>query len=97
MKPRLQAALWFLFSVVTLALAATPWYRTVDALLLSGMATLLLSLSALKVWEIWKSRGNPVEREKKGTIGQLYLFPRSWQRWILDEHDGNEQGKPQSK
>ena len=97
MKPRLRAVFWFLFSLVILGLSATHGYRVLDRLLLFAMATLLLTLSALKIWEIWKSRGNPDERENKGMLGQLYLFPRSWQRWILDEHDDDERGKPRSK
>ncbi len=85
---------WFLFSLVILGLSATPGYRVVDRLLLFGIATLLLTLSVFKILEIWKSRGNPNERENKGMLGQLYLFPRSWQRWILDERDDDKGGKP---
>ena len=97
MKRRLRAVFWFLLSLAILGLSATHVYELVDRLFLFGMATLLLTLSVLKIWEIWKSRGNPDEREKRGMLGQLYLFPRSWQRWILDEHDDNERGKAQSK
>jgi len=94
---RLRAVFWFLFSLVILGMSAKPGYKVVDRLLLFAMATLLLTLSALKIREIWKSRGNPVQRENKGMLGQLYLFPRSWQRWILDKRDEDERGKPQSK
>jgi hypothetical protein len=97
MKRRLRAVFWFLFSLAILGLSASRIYSAVDQLLLFGMAALLLTLSVLKVWEIWKSRGNPAERENKGMLGQLYLFPRSWQRWILDEHNDDERGKPLSR
>src|SRR5262245_12102569 len=82
---RFRALFWFLVSLTILGLSAIPGWWVVDRLLLSVMATLLLALSALKVREIWKSRRNPNERENKGMLGQLYLFPPSWQRWILDE------------
>jgi hypothetical protein len=95
MKRRLRAVFWFLLSLVILGLSATPRYQVVDRLLLFAMATLLLTLSMLKIREIWKSRANPDERENKGMLGQLYLFPRSWQRWILDERADDERGKPQ--
>jgi hypothetical protein len=97
MKRRLRAVFWFLFSLMILGVSTLPGYRVVDRVLLSGMGVLLLILSVLKIQDIWKSRGNPEVRESKGMIGQLYLFPRSWQRWILDERDGDERGKPQSK
>lgn len=93
-KSRVRALFWFLFSLVILGLASTPAYGVVDRLLLVGMATLLLTLSVLEIREVWKSRGNPTERENKGMLGQLYLFPRSWQRWIMDEHDDKKGGKP---
>ena len=96
MKSRLRAVFWFLVCVLILGLSATPGYKVIDRLLLFGMATLLLTLSVLKNREIWKSRGNSHERENKGMLGQLYLFPRCWQRWILDEH-GEDEGKTQSR
>jgi hypothetical protein len=95
MKPRLRAVLWFLFSLVILGLSATLGYKTVDSLLSFGTVTTLLALSALRVWQIW--RANPDKGESKGMSGQLYLFLRSWQRWLLDEHDDHEKGKNQSK
>jgi len=41
-------------------------YPVVDSLLLFGIATLLLTLSVRKIWEIWKSRGNLDEVKNKG-------------------------------
>ena len=96
MKSRLRAVFWFVLSLAILALSATPGYRVADGLLLFGIAILLLTVSALKIWEIWRSRANPDKRESKGMMGQLYLFPRSWQRWILDERD-HERDKPESR
>jgi hypothetical protein len=94
MRSRLRAVFWFLLSLVILGLSATPGYWVADRLLLFGMATLLLTLSVFKIWEIWKSRGKPDEQEGKKMLGQLYLFPRSWQRWILDERESDEPGEP---
>ena len=95
MKPRLRAVLWFLFSLVILGLSATPGYRIVDNLLSFGTVTTLLALSALKVWQVWKA--NLDKGESKGMSGQLFLFLRSWQRWLLDEHDDDEKANTQSK
>jgi hypothetical protein len=95
MKPRLRAVLWFLFSLVILGFSATPGYKTLDNLLSVGTVTTLLALSALKVWQAWKT--NLDKGESKGMSGQLFLFLRSWQRWLLDEHDDHEKGKTQSK
>jgi hypothetical protein len=73
MKSRLRAVFWFLFSLAILGLSTSRGYKLADRVLLFGIATLLLTLSVLKIWEIWKSRGNPDEREQRDVGAALLV------------------------
>jgi hypothetical protein len=85
MWKRLRAVVTLALFLLGLTLVVGFGSGWVDAWLVAVAWVAFAVLSALKMWSMWRSRGNPAQHDAKLTMSQISVLPRSWQRWILDE------------
>ena len=81
MRKKILAWALFLACLVFLSLAATPYSRTADRLLITARLTLLLVLSVLVVRERWRNRRAPPNTEAPSNKDVGDDFLERCRRW----------------